>query len=104
MNRLTSAALSLVAVFSLSSAVFAQQSAAGSPPSAGSASTAPTAPAAPPNPAEFDKQMAEVQANMVRMQEQMSRNQQTRDPAERQRLLQEHWATMESAMTQMHGM
>jgi hypothetical protein len=38
------------------------------------------------------------------MQEQMDRLRQAQDPQERQRLMQEHWASMHSAMTTMHGM
>ena len=34
----------------------------------------------------------------------MEKIQQTQNPQERQRLLQEHWATMQSAMQLMHGM
>jgi hypothetical protein len=52
----------------------------------------------------FDKQLAEAQAQMKLMQEQMERIRQTQDPQERQRLLQEHWATMQKARTAMHGM
>jgi len=48
--------------------------------------------------------LAAVQKQMERMQEQMNRVQDSDDPTERQRLLQEHWASMEEAMTQMHGM
>jgi hypothetical protein len=57
-----------------------------------------------PNPAEFDKRMAQIQENMKTMQEQMSRIQQTQDPQERQRLLQEHWTTMHASMGMMSGM
>jgi hypothetical protein len=57
-----------------------------------------------PNPAEFDKRMAQMQENIKKMQEQMSKLQKTQDPQERQRLLQEHWATMQSAMEMMDGM
>lgn len=52
----------------------------------------------------FDKQLAEAQAQMKLMQDQMERIRQTQDPQERQRLLQEHWATMQKARTAMHGM
>lgn len=52
----------------------------------------------------FDRQLAEAQAQFKRMQEQLDRLRQTQDPQERQRLMQEHWATIESAMTTMHGM
>lgn len=52
----------------------------------------------------FDKQMAEAQTLMKRMQEQMDSIRQSQDAQERQRLLQEHWTTMQSAMATMHGM
>lgn len=54
------------------------------------------------NSAEFDKRLAQVQAHMTRMQEQMDNIRQTRDPQERQRLRQEHWTSMQSAMSTMH--
>lgn len=57
-----------------------------------------------PNIAEFDKQMAVAQENMKKMQEQMTKLQQTQDPAERQKLLQEHWTTMQNGMGMMQGM
>ena len=63
-----------------------------------------SAPAAAPNTAEFDKQLAQVQEQKKVMQAQMDQIRQTQDPQERQRLLQQHWATMQSAMTAMHGM
>jgi hypothetical protein len=66
-------------------------------PKGGPAQTAPDVKA-------FDKQLAEAQAQMRLMQEQMDRIRQTQDPQERQRLLQEHWATMQKARTAMHGM
>ena len=59
---------------------------------------------AQPNVTEFDKQMAQVQENMGKMQEQMEKIRQTQDPKERQKLLDEHWATMQSTMGMMHGM
>jgi hypothetical protein len=52
----------------------------------------------------FDKRLAEADAQFKRMQEQMDRLRQAQDPQERQRLMQEHWASMHSAMTTMHGM
>lgn len=55
-------------------------------------------------PSEFDKQLPQMQENMNKMQEQMEKIRQTQDPQERQRLLQEHWSTMQSAMALMHGM
>lgn len=57
-----------------------------------------------PNLAEFDKQMALAQENMKKMQEQMDKIRQTQDPQERQKLLQDHWATMQGGMQMMHGM
>lgn len=56
------------------------------------------------NPAEFDKRLAQVRDHMTRMQEQMDRIRQTQEPQERQRLLQEHWTSMQSAMSTMNGM
>lgn len=53
---------------------------------------------------QFDRQMAQMQANMKAMQEQMDRIATTKDPAERQRLMQQHMASMRSAMSSMHGM
>ncbi|MDE2431149.1 MAG: hypothetical protein KGM99_20700 [Burkholderiales bacterium] len=41
---------------------------------------------------------------MRTMHEQMAKIQQTQDPQERQKLLQEHWATMQSGMGLMRGM
>ena len=38
------------------------------------------------------------------MQEQMEKIRQTQDPQERQKLLQEHWVTMQSGMEMMQGM
>jgi hypothetical protein len=57
-----------------------------------------------PSPAEFDKQLAQMREHMQQMQTQMSKIQQTQDPQERQRLLQEHWTSMQAAMGTMHGM
>jgi hypothetical protein len=58
---------------------------------------------AQPSPAEFDKQLAQVQEQMKAMQAQMDKLRQTQDPQERQRLLQDHWNSMQSAMTAMQG-
>lgn len=41
---------------------------------------------------------------MAKMNEQMSKIQQTQDPQQRQRLLNEHWSTMQNAMGTMQGM
>lgn len=57
-----------------------------------------------PNPAEFDKQMAQWQDYMQQMQAQMDKIRATQDPQERQKLLQEHWTSMQAAMATMHGM
>jgi hypothetical protein len=54
-------------------------------------------------PEEIDKQLAKMREQMSRMQDQMSRIQQSKDPTERQRLLQDHWATMQQAMSVMHS-
>ncbi|MFM0725894.1 hypothetical protein PQQ53_19715 [Paraburkholderia strydomiana] len=58
--------------------------------------------AAAPNVAEFDRQLAHVQELMKSMQAQMALIRKTQDTQERQRLLQQHRATMQSAMTAMH--
>ena len=57
-----------------------------------------------PSPAEFDKQLGQMREYMQQMQTQMDKIQQTQDPEERRRLLQEHWASMQSAMETMHAM
>ncbi|WP_310732623.1 hypothetical protein [Sphaerotilus hippei] len=49
----------------------------------------------PPNPAEFDKQLAQAREHMQAMQAQMDKIAKTQDPQERQRLLEEHWASMQ---------
>lgn len=55
-------------------------------------------------PAEFDKNVAQWQEKMNEMQAQMDQFRKAQDPKERQKLLDEHWATMQSAMSIMHGM
>lgn len=82
------AAGALAVALAVSTTTCAQQQTPG-------ASASPAQPA-PPNAAELDKRAADCQANRARIQEQMMRLQQTRDPVQRQRLLQEHWATMQS--------
>jgi hypothetical protein len=52
----------------------------------------------------FDQRLAEAQQHMKQMQEQMVQIGQATDPQERQKLLQEHYASMQRAMTAMHGM
>jgi hypothetical protein len=61
-------------------------------------------PAPAPDTAEFDRQLAQVQEQMKAMQTQMAQLRQTQDPQVRQRLLQQHSATMQSAMSAMHGL
>jgi hypothetical protein len=57
-----------------------------------------------PDTAAFDKNPAQFQEQMKIMQTQMDQIRNTQDPQERQKLLQQHWATMQSAMSTMHGM
>ncbi len=57
-----------------------------------------------PNIAEFDKQAAQIQENIKAMQAQMDKIRQTQDPQERQKLLQDHWVTMQNNMGMMQGM
>lgn len=57
-----------------------------------------------PKLAEFDKQAEQVQEHIKKMHEQMDKISKTQDPQERQRLLQEHWVTMQSGMGMMRGM
>lgn len=52
----------------------------------------------------FDQRSAEFQAKAKLMQQQMDTLRQAQDPQQRQKLLEEHWATMQSAMSLMHGM
>ena len=54
-------------------------------------------------PAEVDKQAVRMQALIEKMNGQMSKIQATKDPAERQKLLQEHWTTMQEGMSLMRG-
>jgi hypothetical protein len=57
-----------------------------------------------PDVAEFDRQMAEARDNMRKMDQQMAQIHQAQNPQERQRLLQDHWNSMQSTMNMMHGM
>lgn len=57
-----------------------------------------------PDVSQFDKQMAEAQKNMQKMREQMAQINKTQDPKERQKLIKEHWATMQGTMPMMQGM
>ncbi|CAG9187589.1 hypothetical protein [Cupriavidus pinatubonensis] len=56
------------------------------------------------NVAEFDKQAAQIRENMKKLQEEMDKIRQTRDPKERQKLLEDHWTTMQSTMGMMRGL
>src|SRR5688572_30754933 len=76
------------------SPAYAQQ--AGNAKSAGAAATAPT-------PQEVDQQIAAMHERMKTMHEQMARIQQSQDPDERRKLLQEHWESMQGAMAMMNG-
>jgi hypothetical protein len=53
---------------------------------------------------QFDQDMAKAQENLKKMQEQMSLIQKTTDPAQRQKLMQEHQAMMQQGMQGMNGM
>jgi len=57
-----------------------------------------------PNVSEFDKQMAQIQENMKKMQDEMDKIHQTKDPQTRQKLLKDHWSTMQNNMQMMEGM
>lgn len=59
--------------------------------------------ATPPNPAEFDQQFSKALENMNKMHEQMAQIQSTTDPAEREKLLAEHWELMQSNIGAMQG-
>ena len=64
-------------------------------------------PAAPTMPAmnvETDKQSAQTQANMEKMQQQMDKIATTTDPKERQKLMQGHMQTMQENMKAMRDM
>jgi hypothetical protein len=54
--------------------------------------------------AEFDRNLGLLQEQMKTMLAQMDQIGKTQDPQERQKLLEQHWGTMQSAMTIMHGM
>jgi len=71
--------------------------------SAETADKSPKAELIAPNVQDFDKQMAQSQEYMRKMEEQMNNIRQTKDPQERQKLLQEHWTTMQENMQLMHN-
>jgi hypothetical protein len=89
--------IAFIALSSLIQPSFAQQTPSPAAPGAQAQQTAPT-------PAQVDAQIAKMQELMTQMNQQMAQLQQTQDPEERQRLLQQHWTTMQDAMTTMHGM
>ena len=86
-------ALSLAAL--IIAPTFAQQAGQSPPVSQSQPDTA--------TPADVDKQAASMQALIEKMNAQMSKIQTTRDPVERQKLLQEHWTTMQEGMSLMRG-
>jgi len=51
----------------------------------------------------FDQQMIRTQQHLHKLQAQMESIQQSEEPNERQRLLREHWSTMQEVMRMMHG-
>ena len=56
-----------------------------------------------PTAADLDAQYAGLQEQMKQMHDQMAQIAQTKDPQERQQLLQKHWASMHNAMITMHS-
>ncbi len=64
---------------------------------------APAQPRSAAMPADREKRMQTMQANMIRMHEQMHKIMQARDPKERQRLMQEHLKMMQDNMKMMGG-
>ena len=53
---------------------------------------------------QFDQEMAKAQENLKKMQAQMSLIQKTTDPAQRQKLMQDHQVMMQQGMHMMNGM
>ena len=53
--------------------------------------------------ADMDKYYAAMQERYKKMQDQMARLSKTKDPKERQRILDEHWITMHEGMDTMMG-
>lgn len=50
----------------------------------------------------FQEYMGKMQGHMKLMQEQRQSIRQTSDPAQRQKLMQEHWTAMQEGMRMMH--
>lgn len=92
MNASRLAALALTAVL-FPTLTFAQQ-----------ATDAAKAPPPSMSVEQFDMQMATAQENLKKMQEQMAQIQNTSDPAQRQKLMQDHQAMMQQGMQMMNGM
>ncbi|QEY63128.1 hypothetical protein FXN65_14045 [Metapseudomonas lalkuanensis] len=57
-----------------------------------------------PADAAFDKQLEKVRQQLDTMQKQMQKIQQTQDPKERQKLLSEHWNSMQGTMADMRNL
>lgn len=74
------------------------------PTFAGDAQTGKKAAQVQPSDQDFDKRVAQMQEQMKQMQAQMDKIRQTQDPQERQKLLREHWTTMQNAQGMMYDM
>ena len=61
-------------------------------------------PAKPAMSMNMDKKMPQMQENMKKMQQQMEQMRATSDPAEREKLMQQHMQTMQDNMMTMRGM
>ena len=70
----------------------------------GKSATGSAAPTMPAMNVEADKQSAQTQANMEKMQQQMDKIATTTDPKERQKLMQGHMQTMQENMKAMRDM
>jgi len=62
------------------------------------------APAAPQPEAVADQQIGQAQEIMRKLQDQMGKIRETRDPKERRKLMDEHMQTMQEGMKQLRGM
>jgi hypothetical protein len=67
-------------------------------------SASPPAGKATPDPKAFDRDMAAMNEKMKEMHALMDKIAQATDPAERDKLLRQHWDLMRDAMGRMHGM
>jgi hypothetical protein len=91
----------MVVALSLSGAVHADD--AHHPEQGASGKPAATKPAKPPTGQEGGMAMDMMQENMLKMHEQMHKIMQSKDPKERERLVQEHMGMMQQQMKNMHG-